>query len=145
MRKITCPAMKQWQLHGRNITSPAMNEFIEMQQPKRYCLLVKTSSLCNIAIRKSDTDNKICNNALFYTKLARPSNIIVRISMVYLDLFYVSLLMRKQHVKCGPGADPLNCSISIKMASQPCAGCGGIMIANKPTQCVHSQLIMEVL
>ena len=31
----------------------------------------------------------------------------------------------------------LGCSISIKMASQPCGG----TTANKPTQCVHSQLV----
>ena len=42
--------------------------------------------------------------------------------MVYLGLLYVSLLMRKQHVKCSPAADRLGCSISIKMASQPCGG-----------------------
>ena len=40
--------------------------------------------------------------------------------MVYLDILYVSLLTRKQHVKYV--ADRLGCRISIKMASQPCGG-----------------------
>ena len=43
------------------------------------------------------TDNKTCNNALFQTKLAWPRCINVKIPMVYLNLLYVSLLMRKQH------------------------------------------------
>ena len=38
--------------------------------------------------------------------------------MVYLDLLCVSLLIRKQHLKCGSAADRLGCRISIKMASQ---------------------------
>ena len=46
--------------------------------------------------------------------------------MVYLDPLYVYILLRKQHVKCGPAADYLGCRISIKMASQPC----GDIIAN---------------
>ena len=56
--------------------------------------------------------------------------------MIYLDLLYFYSLLRKQYVKCGPPADRLDCSISTKMASKPCGG----TIANKPTQCVHSQL-----
>ena len=31
-------------------------------------------------------------------------------------------LLRKQHVKCCPPADRLDCRISIKMDSQPCGG-----------------------
>ena len=42
--------------------------------------------------------------------------------MIYLDLLYLYSLLRKQHVKCGPPADRLDCSISTKMASQPCGG-----------------------
>ena len=42
--------------------------------------------------------------------------------MVYFDLLYLSLLMRKQHINFGPAADRLGCRISIKMASQPCGG-----------------------
>ena len=42
--------------------------------------------------------------------------------MINLDLLYVYSLLRKQHVKCGPPADRLDCSISTKMASQPCGG-----------------------
>ena len=49
-------------------------------------------------------------------------NINVRISMIYLDLLYFDLLLRKQHVKSDPSADRLDCRISIKMASQPCGG-----------------------
>ena len=68
------------------------------------------------------TDDKICNNALLHTKLARQRSINVRNSMIYLDLLYSYLLLRKQHVKCGPPADRLDCSILTKMASQPCGG-----------------------
>ena len=39
----------------------------------------------------------------------------MKIPKVYSDLLYLSLLMRKQHIKLG-------CRISIKMASQPCGG-----------------------
>ena len=42
--------------------------------------------------------------------------------MIYLDLLYVYILLRKQHVKSGPPADRLDCRISIKMDSQPCGG-----------------------
>ena len=42
--------------------------------------------------------------------------------MIYIDLLYCYSLLRKQHVKCGPLADRLDCSISTKMASQPCGG-----------------------
>ena len=42
--------------------------------------------------------------------------------MIYLDLLYFHLLLRKQHVKCGPPADRLDCSTSTKMASHPCGG-----------------------
>ena len=106
---------------------------VEILQSKRYCLLVKTPSR---KIAAGITDYKICNNALLQTKLARQSSINVRNSMMYLDLLYFYSLLRKHHVKCGPPADRLDCSISTKMASQPCGG----TIANKPTQCVHSQL-----
>ena len=51
------------------------------------------------------SDDKICNNALCHTQLAQPRSNNARITMVYLDMLYVSLLMRKQHVKCGPTAD----------------------------------------
>ena len=78
---------------------------IEILQPKRDCLFHLAR---NIAVEK--TDDKICNNALFHTNLARPRSIIVRIQMLYLDLLYISLLMRKQRVKCGPVADRLCCS-----------------------------------
>ena len=37
-------------------------------------------------------------------------------------MLYFYSLLRKQHVKCGPPADRLDCSISTKMASQPCGG-----------------------
>ena len=67
-------------------------------------------------------DDKICNNVLFHTNLARQRSINVRISVIYLDLLYVYLLLRKQHVKCGPPADRLDCRFSIKMDSQPCGG-----------------------
>ena len=48
---------------------------------------------------------------------------------------YVSLLMRKKHIKCGPAADRLGYRISIEMASQPCGG-----TIHKLTQCAFSQL-----
>ena len=67
------------------------------------------------------TNDEICNNVLFHTKLARPRSINVRNSMIYLDMLYVYLLLRK-HVKCVPPADRLDCRISIKMGSQPCGG-----------------------
>ena len=57
-------------------------------------------------------DDKICNNALFHTKLARQGSIYVRISMIHLDLLYVYSLLRKQYVKCGPPADRLGCMYS---------------------------------
>ena len=78
---------------------------------------------------------KTCNNALFYTQLAWPRIINVRIPMVYLKLQFASLLMRKRNVNCGPAMDRLGCSISIKMASQTCGG----TIANKPILYLHSQ------
>ena len=96
------------------------NGGFKFKQPKRYCLLVKIPLARNIAVRK--TDDKICNTALFHLKLARPRSINVRIPMVYIDLLYLYLLMRKYHTKCGPAADRLGCRISIKMASQPCGG-----------------------
>ena len=37
-------------------------------------------------------------------------------------MLYSYSLLRKQHVKCGPPADRLDCRISTKMASQPCGG-----------------------
>ena len=37
-------------------------------------------------------------------------------------MLYLYLLLRKQHVKCGPPAERLDCRISITMASQPCGG-----------------------
>ena len=42
--------------------------------------------------------------------------------MIYPDLLYVYSLLRRQHVECDPPADRLDCSISIKMDSQPCGG-----------------------
>ena len=85
------------------------------------------------------TEDKICNTALFHIKLARPRSINVRIQMVYLDLLYLALLLRQQHIKCSPAADRLGCRISIKMTSQPCGG----TTHNKPTLCVFSQLHLE--
>ena len=82
------------------------------------------------------TDDKICNNALLHTKLARQRSINVRNSMIHLDLLHSYSILRKQHVKCGPPADRLHCRIATKLDSQPCGG----TIANKPTQRVHSQL-----
>ena len=58
----------------------------------------------NIAVRK--TDDNICKIAIFHIKLTRPRRINVKIPMVYFDLLYVSLLMRKQHIKCGSAAAP---------------------------------------
>ena len=109
---------------------------IEILQSKRYCLLVETPSRSQHSGTVGITDDEICNNPLFHTKLARQRSINVRISMIYLGLLYVYSLLRKQHVKCGPPADRFDCRISIKMDSQPCGG----TIANKPTQCVYSQL-----
>ena len=37
-------------------------------------------------------------------KLARQKSINVMNSMIYLDLFNLYSLLRKQHVKCGPAA-----------------------------------------
>ena len=71
---------------------------IEILRPKRYCLVVKLPLARNIAVRK--TDDKICNNALFHIK--RPRSINVRTPMKCFDLLYVSLLIRKQNIKCGP-------------------------------------------
>ena len=52
----------------------------------------------------------------------------IRISMIYLDLLYVYLLLRKQHVKSAvlQRTALIDCMISIKMDSQPC----GCTIAN---------------
>ena len=80
---------------------------------------------------------KICNNALFHTKLVRQTSINERISMVYLDLLYVNLLLRKQHVKCGPPADRLDCRISTKMASQPCGGTIANTVRVFTATCTH--------
>ena len=80
------------------------------------------------------TGDKICNTALFHVKLARPRSSNVRIPMVYFDLLYLSLLLSKQHIKCGPAADCLACRISIKMASQPCGG----TIYSQHSACIHS-------
>ena len=54
------------------------------------------------------TDDQICNNALFHTKFARHRSNNMRILMIYLDLLYVYVPLRKQHVKCGPPADRLD-------------------------------------
>ena len=74
---------------GLSIVPPQGFEaiFIEILQPKWYCLLVKLPL----------ADDKMCNNALFHTKFARPRNIIVRILMVYVfsdldPMVYVDLI-----------------------------------------------------
>ena len=83
-------------------------------QSKGYCLLVKNLSLApKIAVRI--TEDEICNNALFYTKLARQRSINVRISVIYLDLLYDYILLRKRNVKFGLPADRFYCRIWIKM------------------------------
>ena len=53
----------------------------------RYCLFLKLPLTINIEAGK--TDVKMCNDVLFYTKLARPRNINVRILMIYLDILYI--------------------------------------------------------
>ena len=60
---------------------------VEILQLKRYWLFVKLPHTRNKAVGK--TDDKMCNKALFYTKLARPRNINGRIPMVYLDMLYI--------------------------------------------------------
>ena len=55
--------------------------------------------------------------------------------MVYLDLLYVSLLMRKQRVMCGPAADRLGCRLRWPHSTT----------VNKPTQCVHLKLTITIL
>ena len=60
------------------------------------------------------TDDKMCKNALFHTKLARQRSINVGISMIYLDLLCVYSLLRKQHVKCGPPADRLEIEVRLQ-------------------------------
>ena len=72
---------------------------IEILQSKQYCLIVKTPSRSQHNGTVGIADNKICNKVLFHTKLARQRSINVRISMIYLDLLYVYLLLRKQNVK----------------------------------------------
>ena len=44
------------------------------------------------------------------------------------NMLYDKYLSRKQHAKCGPAADHLNCMISTKMASQPCGGDPGQLV-----------------
>ena len=62
----------------------------EILQPKRYCLLVKSPSLLAHNIMVGKKDDKICNNALCHTQLAQPKSNNARITMVYLDMLYVS-------------------------------------------------------
>ena len=80
---------------------------LNLNQPKRYCLFSENylSLLTYIAVGKPD--DKICNNDLLHTKLAWPRHINVGIPMIYLDPLYVSLLMRKLHIKCCPAINHL--------------------------------------
>ena len=53
--------------------------------------------ICNILVEKMD--DKTCSNELFHTKRAWLRIINVYISMIYLDLLYISLFLIKQHLK----------------------------------------------